>query len=206
VVVQKLKWGDGWNDDALDMLRLTEKASEIFEEPELAKMNTSDTAYMPTPRAGKRCTWVAVNDKTPFWRLMKVPIFYICGKTFPKLSTTQQHTLRKYAYSGGTILGVATDGSKEFDAGFRAFCAENFPGYELGKLERDHPMFSSWYRSGGGFLPMEGMYGPHGKLMVIYSSDGVACDWEGGSIESKETRLGVSIIKYFSDQVPGIWK
>ncbi|GAB4152089.1 MAG: hypothetical protein Kow00107_02670 [Planctomycetota bacterium] len=206
VVVQKLKWGEGWNDDALDMLRLTEKASEIFEEPELAKVNTSDTAYMPTPRAGKRCTWVAITEETPFSRLMKVPILYICGKKFPDLSKTQVHILRKYAFSGGTILAVATAGSKDFDSGFRKFCAENFSGYELTALERSHPLFSSWYRNGGGYLPVEGITGPHGKLMVLYSSDGVACDWEGGSIDSKETRFGVSIIKYFSDQVPGIWK
>ncbi len=206
LVVNKLKWGVGWNDDALDMLRLTEKASEIFEEAESGSIPSSDTAYLPTPKAGKRCTWGTVTFESPFERVAKVPLLYVTGKKFPEMGKTEAHMLRKYAFSGGTLLFVATDSSKEFDEGFRSFCAENFSGYALEPIDRSHPMFSSWYRSSGGYLPLEGIQGPHGKLMVIYSEKGVACDWEGGSVESRETRLGVSIIKYITDHVPGIWK
>ncbi|MDZ7815976.1 MAG: DUF4159 domain-containing protein [Planctomycetota bacterium] len=205
IVVQKLKWGDGWNDDALDMLRLTEKASEIFEDKEMERLFTSETAYMPTPRAGKRCTWRTVTFETPFDILMEVPILYIVGKKFPEFSEEQADILERYALSGGTILAVAGCGEKEFDEGLRKFVAEKFSGYEFTVLDRDHPLYSSWYRSSLAYEPLHAIIGPHGRPMILYSEDGISCDWEGGHIDSKESRLGISIIKYISDLVPGIW-
>lgn len=206
VVVQKLQWGDGWNDDALDMLRLTEKASEVFERVEQDKLFTSETVYMPTPRVGKNCTWATITLDTPFERWLDVPLLYFNGHVFPDLDGDAKKNMQKYAFSGGVILAVSGCGSKKFDEGLRQFCAEVFEGYPLMPVDRSHPLYASWYKAASAYAPLEAVIGPSGRPLLLYCADGVSCDWESGHIDSKETKLGVSIIKYVTDMVPGIWK
>lgn len=204
LIVQKLDWGKGWNDCPLDLLRLTEKASEVFERNELDTITSSATAYMPTPRAGKRSTWVTVGFNTPFEKWMEVPLLFFSGQKFPTFTDEQRAMLHRYAMCGGTIMADTVVGSSEFDKGFREFVATTFPGYELEPLKRDHQIYSSWFR--GTALPLEGVNGPHGRLMILYSQKGMSADWENGHIDGKESRLGINILKYVADQVPGFWR
>ena len=202
IVIQKLKWGKGWNDCPLDLLRLTEKASEAFERKEIEKIVTTATAYMPTPRVGKRCTWVTLTFDTPFEKWLEIPMLLLSGQKFPAFTEEQEEMLYRYAMSGGLIIADTCVGSRDFDEGFRKFVARKFPGYELKLLPRDHPIYSSWYRV---YVPLEGFVGPHGRLMALYCPEGMSAEWESGNPGSKGSRMGVNIIKYVTDNVPGIW-
>ena len=77
----------------------------------------------------------------------EIPVLYFTGhQGLPKLSEAVRTKLRQYVLDGGTIVGDACCGAKDFTRAFRQEMAAIFPRRELARLPEDHPLFASFYR------------------------------------------------------------
>jgi len=75
----------------------------------------------------------------------KIPLLYITGYQPFRLTDGQRHALREYILDGGTLLGDATLGSRDFVESFKAEVARMFPKRKLDTLQLDHPAMRGYY-------------------------------------------------------------
>ena len=77
----------------------------------------------------------------------ETPILYFTGhQAIGKVTPETAAKLRRFVLDGGTILGDACCGSKEFTVGFRRLMSQVFPKRPLTVLDPgDHPVFRSYY-------------------------------------------------------------
>ena len=176
VLFQKLKWNGRWDRNIHNLENLTVFIDDKF---------------------GKRVTWQTASLELSLEELRISPIMLITGHEFPRLTDAQKELLRGYVESGGTLLGEACCGAKEFDKSFRLFAKEVFSEYRLKALPEHHPVFKSYFG-------MKERYGLEGidigcRTGVFYSPKALSCLWELRTIDKYSDlafRLGTNIAAY----------
>ena len=180
VLIQKLKWRSprepSWNRNVHDLENLTVFIDDKF---------------------GKRVTWQTTTLELPMEELRVSPIMFITGHEFPVLTPAEKLKLRAFVETGGTLLCEACCGSQAYAEGFRRFATETFPEYRLRSLEKQHPVFRSYYR-------MEDLYDLQGieigcRTGVFLSPRALSCLWEMRPIAKWSAlafRLGTNIAAY----------
>jgi hypothetical protein len=144
----------------------------------------------------------------------ELPILYFTGHDAFTLSDEAIAKLRQYANDGGTILGDACCGSKNFDAAFRELAARLYPKRPMSPLPSDHPLYSSFYTiSSVHYKDGAKLWddAPHLEAVsigcraaVIYSGGfDLSCGWDGHVHENGRRvlpddarKLGANIVTY----------
>lgn len=187
VLVQKLQWEGLWNRNIHDLENLTAFIDEGL---------------------GKKVSWQAADLDMTVEQLRQGPLLFITGHDMPKLTDAQKLKLKQFVQSGGTLLGEACCGSKEFAEGFRALCAELFPEYrQLAPLPAAHSVFRSLHE-------ISDTYGLEGldvgcRTGVFFSPRALSALWELKDYRDEKRawslealKLGANIAAYAAGSAP----
>ncbi len=155
-------------------------------------------------KLGERVGWQVVSIDAPLEDLVDAPIIFFNGHDgFPKFTDAQKKKLKECIEQGATIFAEACCGRKAFDTGFRQFCKELFPEYQLKPLELTHPIFKSVYI-------LDETYGLEGmqvgcRTSIIYSPRALSTLWEQADIPKWSTfafKLGTNVAAYVTGKNP----
>ncbi|MCC5848541.1 MAG: DUF4159 domain-containing protein [Verrucomicrobia bacterium] len=122
--------------------------------------------------------FVMVPSETP--ELFRHPFAIMSGEGSFTLTDPQRTNLRRYLEGGGFLVASAGCSSRSWGQSFLREFKELFPERELVKLEPEHPIFHtvhdvgvSAYRSGGSRFPE--LYGLEidGRIVLVYSPEGL---------------------------------
>lgn len=120
----------------------------------------------------------------------EIPAILLSGHDAFDLGTDVLQSLARYVLDGGTVIGDACCGWKDFDGAFREQMNAFLPGRRLRRLEPDDPLLGAYYRlgdftyqraDGTRYLDLpciEGIY-VGCRLGVIYSPVDLTCGWDG---------------------------
>jgi len=81
---------------------------------------------------------IKADDKT----IYQYPVVFMSGHFDFKLTDKEIDALRLYLKRGGTLLGEACCGRKQFDAAFRKLAKRLFPAVALTALPANHPIYT----------------------------------------------------------------
>lgn len=143
--------------------------------------------------------------------LFDSPFAVMSGEGSFLLTEAQRENLRHYLTNGGFLVASAGCSSRPWSASFRREMRRLFPDREMSRLPAEHPVFHtvrditrSRYRSGGARLPhLEGLT-MEGRIVLIWSPDGLndtgsaggdCCCCGGNEIQSAG-KLNVNILAY----------
>ncbi len=120
----------------------------------------------------------------------EVPALLFAGHNAFTLDDRVRGLLARYVLDGGTIIGDACCGWKDFNVAFRREIAAIFPNRPLRKLTPDEPLLSAYYKLGDFTYQkadgskyqaepcLEGI-GFGCRTGVIYSPADLTCGWDG---------------------------
>jgi len=143
--------------------------------------------------------------------LFEFPFSVMTGEGAYKLTDAQRENMRDYLLNGGFIIASAGCSSKSWNTSFQTEIEQMFPDQELITLDADHPIFhtvyditSSKYKSGSQKLPVLKGLEVDGKIVLIWSPDGLndtsnagpnCCCCGGNEVKSAKL-LNVNILAY----------
>jgi hypothetical protein len=149
----------------------------------------------------------------------KVPCLYMSGHEGFELTKDERVALEQYLLDGGTLLGDACCGRKEFMDAFRIEMRKLFPKRPLDRMEMDHPVFRAFYRyesvntiryvmgvKSEGQGPPEVLGMNLGcRAAVILSPWDMSCGWDnhthdrGARLNPGDAiRLGINLVSYIA--------
>ena len=143
--------------------------------------------------------------------LFGYPFAVMSGEGRFRLTDGQIENLRAYLTSGGFLVASAGCSSKQWNSSFGEAIKAVLPEAELFTLEADHPVFhtvyditESRYRSGGTRLPELRAIELDGRVVMIWSPDGLndtgnaghKCCCCGGNEIKDAKRLNVNLLAY----------
>ncbi len=143
--------------------------------------------------------------------LLLAPIGFMNGNRAPTLTPRARQNLRTYLEQGGFLLAEATDGSDEFDRGFRQLVDELFPDedYQIRPLPEGHAVWRSRYKLTSEIHPLYGV-DIGCRTAIIYTDEDLSCYWNlaesypGQPEVEKALRVGQNIVDYATGrEVPG---
>jgi hypothetical protein len=120
----------------------------------------------------------------------ELPALLFAGHNGFTLDAGVRQKLARYVLDGGTIIGDACCGWKDFDESFRREMAALFPDRPLRRLTPDDPLFASYYRLGNFTYQkadgsrytaepcLEGIT-VGCRTAVVYSPADLTCGWDG---------------------------
>jgi hypothetical protein len=205
LMIAKLEYGttQDWNTDPGDvdnLMRHVQSAVGLWYGWRHMNINELVTMF----KAGTQC---------------KLPCLYVSGHEAFEFTNDQRAAVRQYVLDGGTLLGDACCGRKEFTASFRAEVKKMFPERAFDILERDHPIFRAFrkyttvnYRSykTGTKTDTEGppqLLGTNigTRTGVILSPWDLSCGWDEHTHEHGDRllpgdaiRLGINLVSYIA--------
>lgn len=152
-----------------------------------------------------------VSVKSDSGELFDYPFAVMTGEGAFNLTETQLDNLRTYLTCGGFVIASAGCSSKDWNRSFGHAVGQLFPDAELVTLDAEHPIFhtvyditSSKYKSGGAKLPELRALELDGRVVMIWSPDGLndtanagpnCCCCGGNEIKSAK-QLNVNILAY----------
>jgi Domain of unknown function (DUF4159) len=178
------------------------KTSVCFSEQFLAEVNGETNIRVHESLEGVRL------DSS---ELFDYPFVVMTGEGAFKLADEQVANLKDYLGSGGFLLVSAGCSSKAWNASFEGVMGEVYPGSELVRLEKDHPIYHSVYditrsryKSGGPRLPTLDALEVDGRVVMVWSPDGLndtgsagpGCCCCGGNEVRSARKLNVNILAY----------
>ena len=176
VLINKLAHGDDWNVDVHDAANLSSYVSRLF---------------------SQRVGWQTVSLSDSTTTLLSAPILYVTGHSWGALTVDERAKLEDFFERGGLMFAEACCAKKEFDAPFRKFVAETFPGARLQRFERSHAIYGSWFKLSRSSRYLEGLT-IGCRTSLIYSPKDLSCAWETGEIKKNEEafKFGANIAAY----------
>lgn len=205
LMIAKLEYGttQDWNTDPGDvdnLMRHVRSAVGLWYGWKQLNVNELVSTY----KAGKTC---------------KIPCLYISGHEAFELTPEQRKAMIQYLLDGGTLLGDACCGRKEFADSFRAEVKRLFPQRAFDLLERDHPIFRAFHkyttvnmRTYKGAVPTDSEGPPELLGMnlgcrtgVILSPWDLSCGWDEHThkhgarlLPGDAIRLGINLVSYIA--------
>jgi len=141
----------------------------------------------------------------------KFPFSVMTGEGSFALTPEQRANLRSYLTAGGFMIASAGCSSMSWGDSFRKEIKQVFPDSPLVKLDEEHPIFtsvydvrSSRYRTGGARLPHLEALEIDGRVVMVFSPDGLndaaslggKCCCCGGNEVKSARKLNVNILAY----------
>ena len=151
------------------------------------------------------------NVKLESPKLCEYPFVVMTGEGKFSLTDAQRKSLKQYLVRGGFVVASAGCSSKPWNDSFAAEMKIIFAGNKLQPLARDHPVFhtvyditSSRYKSGIAKLPVLKGLQIDGKIVLIWSPDGLndtgnagpKCCCCGGNEVKAAKMVNVNILAY----------
>ncbi|MEM9417534.1 MAG: DUF4159 domain-containing protein [Planctomycetota bacterium] len=149
--------------------------------------------------------------KSESGELFDYPFAVMTGEGAFNLTEPQLDNLRTYLTHGGFVIASAGCSSKDWNHSFGKAVGQLFPDAELTTLDAEHPIFhtvyditTSKYKSGGSKLPELRALELDGRVVMIWSPDGLndtanagpnCCCCGGNEIKSAK-QLNVNILAY----------
>ncbi len=142
--------------------------------------------------------------------LFKFPFVILTGEGDFNLTPQERDNLKKYLENGGFLLASAGCSNKEFDAAFQREIKRLYGSDALKPVPMDHAVFRTVFdvkemplsKSSGVAAPLQGVT-RNGKLVVIYSSDGLndsyhseGCCCCGGNEIKNSMKINANILAY----------
>lgn len=139
------------------------------------------------------------------------PFAVMTGEGSFKLTDEQLTNLKEYLTGGGFLIASAGCSSKPWNTSFSGAMQSLFPDAQTVKLDADHPVFhsvydivQSRYKSGGPKLPHLEALEIDGRVVMIWSPDGLNdtanagpnCCCCGGNEVKSARKLNVNILAY----------
>lgn len=143
--------------------------------------------------------------------LFDYPFVVMTGEGAFTISDEQLTNLKDYLDSGGFLLASAGCSSKPWNTSFAKVMANAYPDAELSRLEVDHPIYhsvydieQSRYKSGGPKLPVLDALVIDGRVVMVWSPDGLNdtanagpnCCCCGGNEVKSARKLNTNILAY----------
>jgi len=143
--------------------------------------------------------------------LFDYPFVVMTGEGAFKINEQQLTNLRDYLDSGGFLLASAGCSSKPWNTSFRRVMDRAYPEAALIRLDADHPIYhsvydieQSRYKSGGPKLPVLDALQIDGRVVMVWSPDGLndtanagpECCCCGGNEVKSARKLNVNILAY----------
>ncbi len=122
------------------------------------------------------------------------PLLYITGHRAFQYPPSSLDALKAYLDRGGFLLAESCCGRPEFDAAFRKMCADLYPDRPLKPIPQEHIILNEPYKldkiqykpAVKKLFPatedkpqLEGITGPDGRLLVVYSKFNFGCELQG---------------------------
>jgi hypothetical protein len=180
IVINKLerRGTDDWNNDPYDIKHLVEFIHDHYQLP---------------------VQWRIVTLEAPMELLLRTPILYMNGHHALDFNDEEKAKLKEYVMKGGTILGEACCGRKEFDKSFRELVQELFGG-ELRPIPKTHRIYERMKGRGKAPKPKVEIFAfenQQGRPGVIYLPEDLSCRWHvGGSGADDAFAAGAGIYFY----------
>lgn len=149
--------------------------------------------------------------KSESGELFDYPFAVMTGEGAFTLTDPQLENLRTYLTAGGFIIASAGCSSTDWNHSFGQAIESLFPGTQLTTLDAEHPIFhtvyditSSRYKSGGAKLPELRALEIDGRVVMLWSPDGLNdtansgpdCCCCGGNEVKSAKQLNVNILAY----------
>ena len=143
--------------------------------------------------------------------LYEHPFSVMTGEGKFSLTSAQRHNMRRYLERGGFIVASAGCSSKLWNRCFASEIKTVFPKTPLQVIEADHPIFhtvydvtSSRYKSGGAKLPLLKGLEIDGKIVLVWSPEGLNdtgnagpnCCCCGSNEVKSAKRINVNLLAY----------
>ncbi|MCD4823189.1 MAG: DUF4159 domain-containing protein, partial [Phycisphaerae bacterium] len=128
VVFNKLEYHGHWNNRPRDLASLTRWMSHAFEQT---------------------FNWQIINLRVPVSEMHDASFLYIAGDKAPEFTDKELTKLRTFVYQGGTLFCVGECGGTRFNKKMREVYRKLFPKRELAKCGKDHPIYSSHFKTRG---------------------------------------------------------
>ena len=183
VLVNKLRYGEDWDNDLDDVRNLTDLVAR-------------DWKHL--------LTWQVVDPSSASVEdMLQAPIAFFNGHASPRMTAAASKRLRDYVDQGGFIFADACCGRFEFDRGFRFLMKAIFPEpqYELHVLSKEHPVYRARHILTPELHPLWGIeYGC--RTVVIYSPTDLSCYWNQIPNQPENhavilaTRVGQNVVEY----------
>ncbi|MEM6458142.1 MAG: DUF4159 domain-containing protein [Planctomycetota bacterium] len=170
-----------------DFLRLTAEETHIRTHPELGEVKAESGG------------------------LFEYAFVVMTGEGAFRMPPAQLANLRTYLECGGFVIASAGCSNKDWNRSFGRAVGQMFPDAELTTLDAEHPVFhtvfdvvTSKYKSGGAKLPELRALELDGRVVMIWSPDGLNdtanaepnCCCCGGNEVKSARKLNVNILAY----------
>lgn len=203
VMVAKLEYGttQDWNTDPGDVDNLMRHCREgLGLWYGWRQMNISE--LVANHQAGKRT---------------KVPLLYISGHESFEFNPDEREAINRYLFDGGTLLGDACCGRREFAESFEKEIRAILPDRAFDVLQIDHPLYRAFYRyesvhyvAYDGGVRNEYQAAPEllgvnigSRAGVIFTPYDMSCGWDEHThqrgariLPGDAIRLGINMISY----------
>ena len=181
ILLNKLKHRGQWNNHPRDIPNLARYVGE---------------------RKEQHFAWQVINLEVPATEWHDAPVLYITAEENPKLSDEEKKKLRRYTDTGGTIFFEASCGNRAVIAWWQSLVKELWPEWELERVPREHPVFSSDTKMGR--LPALLGMGDGIRTFLFVSNVDVSCPWNTMAITKNAELfdLGINLYVYASDRRP----
>lgn len=157
VAIQKLKYGDRWNNrprDVANFIRFMRAASE------------------------RHVNWQVVDASATAAELREAPLLYISGDKPIALSDEQRKSLKTYVDEGGLLVFVNEGKSDAFARSAETLCKALWPTYALRDLLANHPIRGGNFPTDGWTDPIRGLSNGVRELAVMFSAGDASWRWQ----------------------------
>jgi len=185
IIINKLERpeSEDWNNDPYDVKYLVEHIQDAYQQP---------------------VQWRIVTLEAPLELLLRTPMLYISGHKALSFTAEEKEKLKAYVAGGGTLIGQACCGKREFDKSFRELVKELF-GADMQPIPATHRIYERVKLSGSGPKPRveiaAGADG-QGRPVVIYLPNDQCCLWHmGGAGARSAYALGSGIYFYVTIEI-----
>ncbi|MFP6669178.1 MAG: DUF4159 domain-containing protein [Pirellulales bacterium] len=168
-------------------------------------------------------TWQVIDlERSTADDFIQTPVLFISGSQDFTLTAAQRRELRRYVEQGGFIFADQCCGGTRFDKQFKEAMREVFPekGYELKKLDAQHPIWSIDERVDPALLDSRSDNGRWlwgvdfaCKTSVVYCPANLSCYWALDSLRAANTypqevraqiktcrAIGVNVLAYATNR------
>ena len=127
------------------------------------------------------------------------PLLYLTGHRAYQYPPSSLDALRAYLDRGGFLLAEACCGRPEFDVAFRKMCTDLYPDRPLHVIPLEHSIYNEPFEldkilykpAVKRLFPekddkpyLEGVVGPDGRLLIVYSKFNFGCELQGHACAS----------------------
>jgi hypothetical protein len=180
ILFNKLQFDGQWDNHPRDVANLVRYVGQQKEQP---------------------VQWQVINLAAPVDEWHDAPILYLTAETTIPLADEQKAKLRRFTDMGGTILFEASCGNRSVRTWWEKTCKEVWPEWELKKLDKEHPVYTSDQKITRPLPFIEEMHDGVRSIIFYVPSD-ISCWWNTSAVSGHREAFdfGTNLYAYASDR------